>query len=307
MVGNRHQRRGADAFGGEAAGAPGSGAASGAMPRRAWARMLRSDVDIRQGGIANPSSQGHVNGLQAGTDLLAGPGWEAGVYVGQTQGHARVDGFAHGMQGRVGQSELRSQYLALYGSWQSSSGFYADAVLQAARHRNDTRASDSGTPTQLKGKGLLASLEVGQRIDLGSGWQVEPQLQLMHQRLSVDDVALQGQTAVRHDNDSAWTVRAGLRVQGAVATTTGRLQLYGRANLYHRSRGTDVARFIGPVEVADAATHTGGSSAELAAGADWQLGRRWSLYGEVGKLWATGGPQRTGGGVQGSVGMKARW
>ena len=70
---------------------------------------------------------------------------------------------------------------------------------------------------------------------------------------------------------------------------------------------TDVARFIGPAASTDIASRTGGSSAELAGGFTLAVGRTWSVYGEVGRLYATGGDARVRSAVQGSVGVKARW
>ena len=87
----------------------------------------------------------------------------------------------------------------------------------------------------------------------------------------------------------------------------GSLQPYARVNLYKRSSGTDVTRFIGPAGSADIASRTGGTSSELAVGATWQLGRSASLYGELGQLWDLGGDARTSSGANGSVGVKVLW
>lgn len=293
MLGNRHQRQGAPAL-------------SATDGRTAWARAVSSDIDIRQQGTVSPRSEGRVHGLQAGTDLLSGAGWRAGLYVGQLEGDAGVEGFARGIVGPVGRTDLRSQYLGLYGSWQSDSGLYADAVLQHAGHRYSVRTRE-GAAIQGKGRGWAASLEVGQAFALGGGWQIEPQLQLIHQRLDLDDTLLTGLTTVRQRTDSGWTVRAGAKVQGEWQTGAGSLKPYARVNLYKRQGGTDTATFIAPAAATDILTRTGGSSAELALGATWQWGPRWGVYGELGKAWATGGSQRSGSGVQGSLGLKARW
>ena len=59
------------------------------------------------------------------------------MYVGQLDGSIKVSSFASGIANlAVGANDLRSQYLGAYGTWTTDSGFYADAVLQAGRHRH---------------------------------------------------------------------------------------------------------------------------------------------------------------------------
>ncbi|RYF13207.1 MAG: autotransporter domain-containing protein, partial [Comamonadaceae bacterium] len=135
---------------------------------------------------------------------------------------------------------------------------------------------------------------------------IEPQLQLVHQRIDLDDVALSG-AQVRQDTEGGWLLRAGVRVKGEVATGLGLLQPYGRFNVYSSRKGTDVARFTGPAAYADILTRTGGTSSELAAGATLALGPMTSLYGEIGKLWASGGNTRVKSSVNASLGVKVRW
>ena len=103
----------------------------------------------------------------------------------------------------------------------------------------------SGAGVTGKGNSFLASIEVGKAFALGTGgWSVEPQLQLIHQRLRLDDVAIPG-ALVQQDADSSWTARAGVRIKGSFATSAGTLQPYARLNVYRSSKGNDVARFVG--------------------------------------------------------------
>ncbi|SEL90722.1 autotransporter-associated beta strand repeat-containing protein, partial [Variovorax sp. YR750] len=116
MLGDLRKRVGDDDVKGAATTPTGS-------DRRAWARVLSTDIDIQQGGAVSPSSKGRLTGFQAGTDLLAMPNWRAGVYVGQLDGDSSVRGFASGIQNLgVGRNDLRSQYLGVYGTYTSDSG-----------------------------------------------------------------------------------------------------------------------------------------------------------------------------------------
>ncbi|MDQ0033670.1 outer membrane autotransporter protein [Variovorax boronicumulans] len=300
MIGNLHQRIGDDDV---KAGA----AASTGTERRAWGRVIATDIDIRQQGTVAPHSNGNARGFQAGTDLFATSNWRAGVYVGQLDGSVKVSGFSGGIANLgVGSNDLQSQYLGAYGTWTADAGFYADAVLQAGRHRY-TVAPLSGQRSAGKGDSLMASIEVGQAFAMGEGgWKIEPQLQLIHQHIGLDDVAISG-ARVRQDSDDGWIARVGVRLKGEIATSLGTLQPYGRFNIYKASGGADVARFIGPAGTTDITGRTGSTVGELAGGLTLALNATTSLYGEVGKLWAAGGATDVKTALQGSLGLRMKW
>jgi outer membrane autotransporter protein len=300
MVGNLHQRVGDDDAAGANTAAPGHGY------RQAWGRVIGIDRAIGQAGTVSPHSEGRLTGFQAGSDLWADPHWRVGLYVGELGGHMDVTGFARGLPNyAAGSNDLRSQYLGAYATWKNDSGLYLDGVLQAGRHRY-TASTVLGSASSGKGDSLLASIEVGQGFRISPGWIVEPQLQLVHQRVSLDDSSIIGAVVQQHSH-SGWLVRAGVRVKGEMTTSAGPLQPYARLNVYRSSSGTDVTRFIGPAAYTDIATLTGGTSTELAAGATLRLTQSTSLYGEVGKVWASGGDARVKGGLNSSVGVKIRW
>ncbi|SEF30535.1 autotransporter outer membrane beta-barrel domain-containing protein [Variovorax sp. NFACC27] len=281
-------------------------AIAGQSYRQAWGRVISTDRTTSQTGTVSPTSEGRLTGFQAGTDLWADAHWRAGVYVGQLDGDMRVNGFASGLLNLgVGTNDLKNQYFGVYGTWKNDGGLYVDGVLQGGRHRY-TASPTLGLASSGKGSSLLASIEVGQPFGIAAGWTIEPQLQLVHQRVSLDDTGIVG-ALIRQDSHDGWLVRAGVRVKGEIDTSAGLLQPYARLNLYHSGGGTDVARFTGPAGFADIATRTGGSSGELAVGASWQLSRSTSLYGELGQLWDMSGDARNSSGVNASVGVKVLW
>ena len=307
MLGNMHQRIGDEARGDTAGGIDGgiSGGTSG--ERHAWARVVVTDIDMRQGGTVRPVSDGRVNGVQAGTDLWTGAGWRAGVYGGQLDGDVGVRGDASGVyEAPVGSNDLRSHFIGLYGTYSNSSGFYADTVLQAGRHRYTVQPTNLQAASG-RGDSLLASVELGQSLRLGEGWSIEPQLQFIHQRMDLDDVGISG-ASVHQATDAGWVLRAGARLKGEVATPWGRLQPYGRINVYRSTSGTDVARFTGPAAFTDIASHTGSTSSEFAGGATLTVAAHVDFYGEVGKLWAHGARDaKVGSSLRASAGMRVRW
>jgi fibronectin-binding autotransporter adhesin len=300
MLGDVRKRVGDDDVKGSATAPTGS-------DRRAWARVLSTDIDIQQGGAVSPTSKGRLTGFQAGTDLLATQNWRAGIYVGQLDGDARVNGFASGIRNLgVGRNDLRSQYVGVYGTYTGDSGFYADAVVQTGRHRYTVEPS-LGAGVGGKGNSLLGSIEVGQSFALGgSGWSIEPQLQLIHQHLDLGNSLIAG-AVVQPQADNGWIARAGVRVKGQVDTSVGTLQPYGRFNVYKTSSGMDVARFTTGTTTTDISAPTGGTSTELAGGFTLALSQTTSLYGEVGKLWSSGGDAKVKSGINGSLGVRVKW
>ncbi|VTU19932.1 Outer membrane protein IcsA autotransporter precursor [Variovorax sp. PBL-H6] len=305
MLGNLHQRIGDDDVR-SAAGAQTTAAASATGERRAWGRVLSTGLNIQQGGTVSPQSDGRLSGLQAGTDLWTHANWRAGLYVGQLDGDMQVKGFARGIANlTVGSNDLRSQYLGGYATYSGTSGFYADGVLQAGRHRYEVKPQAT-LRTKGKASSLSASLEIGQSFALGEGWQIEPQAQLVHQRVDFDDVDIAG-ARVQQERDGSWLARVGVRVKGDIATSAGRLQPYGRVNLYRASGGNDSTRFINPAAITAIDSSTGSTYTELATGFTLSLSESTSLYSEVGKLWASGGDTRVKSQLNASAGLRVRW
>ncbi|MDM0059281.1 autotransporter outer membrane beta-barrel domain-containing protein [Variovorax fucosicus] len=292
MLGNLHRRVG-DATG------------AGGVARNSWARAVYADLAVRQGGTVDAQSQGHVSGVQAGVDLFVTPAWRAGVYVGSLEGEAAVSGQARGSWGRVGRNDLQSRYIGGYATWRNEAGAYADAVLQAGSHRYGARPDGNAAVSGRAGS-LAASLEVGQSFALADGWTIEPQAQIAHQKTRIDDVSIGG-AQVRQDAAGGWVGRLGVRLKGDLATRAGRLQPYARINLYRGAGGTDVARFTGPAGATDIASSTRYTAAELAGGFTLALTPGTSLYGELGRVYGTGGGSSVKSSVQGSVGLRMQW
>jgi hypothetical protein len=51
----------------------------------------------------------------------------------------------------------------------------------------------------------------------------------------------------------------------------------------------------------------GGTSTELAGGFTLALNQTTSLYGEVGKLWSSGGNTKVRSGINASLGLRVKW
>lgn len=274
--------------------------------RGAWARVIYSDLDIQQSGGVGPSSSGHVSGLQAGSDLLAADNWHAGVFVGSLDGNVDVSGNARGVFGSVGRNDLRSGYLGGYATWMDATGWYADAVLQAGDHRYDVR-SNADLPTSGKARSYSTSLEAGKSFALAGAWSIEPQGQLMYLSTRFDDVWTSS-ARVHQDAEGGWIGRLGVRIKGELFTAAGRLQPYARVNVYRAASGSDVVTFTGLAGGANrVSTASGYTSTEVAGGFSLALTAATMIYGEVGRLFSSGGDARVKSSVQGSLGVRVSW
>jgi type V secretory pathway adhesin AidA len=288
MLGNMHSRTG-----------------DGGPDRQAWVRAVHSKFDIRQSGNTAPRSEGHVSGLQAGADLLVGGQWRAGLYVGGLDGSADVSGYANSAFGRVGNTDLRSRYIGGYANWRDAeSGMYVETVLQAGSHRYSARP-DGGFAVNGKARSVSASVEAGKSFALTERWSIEPQVQLIRQRNSFDDVAIAG-TYVRQHADAGWIGRVGVRIKGDIATGAGRLQPYARVNVYRASSGADVVDFVGPggARIASASGYT---ATEVAGGFSLGLTPATTVYGEIGRTFSAGGDARVKSSMQATIGLRVSW
>ncbi|MEJ8852452.1 autotransporter outer membrane beta-barrel domain-containing protein [Variovorax rhizosphaerae] len=302
MLGNLHRRIGDES---PSVQSEDTQPAAPASTRRAWGRVVYADMDIQQPGVAQVRSDGHVSGLQAGTDLWTSGDWRAGVYVGYLDSSADVSGNARGIIARVGYNEVQSRYLGAYATWMTASGLYVDSVLQGGSHRFTIRP-DISLGVAGKASSLAASVEVGKPFALSARWSLEPQAQIAWLRSSVDDMVLSG-AQVRQDIAYGWIGRLGVRIKGNLATAAGRLEPYARLNLYRASSGGNVATFIGPAGALAIRSEGSYSAAEAAAGATLALNPATSLYGEIGHLWSIGGDATLKSSVQASLGIKVRW
>jgi len=296
MLGNRNLRGGDASVG--ASDKP-------VIGHNAWGRLVSTDIDVTQPGFASPNSAGRLNGFQSGTDLVANSSWRAGVYVGALDGSVQVSGFARGVQGPVGNNKLRARYLGGYASWETGTGFYADAVLQAG-YQDYTLRPTGNAWSSARSSSLLTSVEIGQSFAMGNGWSIEPQLQLVHQHIKLDDLALSN-AGVQQDSPDSLTTRIGVRVKTEMSTDMGVLKPYGRLNFYRASSGLDTARFGSGGATTDVSTRSGGSWTEAALGATLAIDKTWSVYGEVGRLFNGGGDVAVRSDVSASLGVVARW
>ena len=118
-----------------------------------------------------------------------------------------------------------------------------DVVLQGARHNVDIKPDGTSNSKQ-KGHGVTASIEVGQPFAIGSSsWKFEPQAQIIHQWLDLNDTDISGNTTVKQDHDNAWLFRLGGRLEGNYQVNKGVLHHYARVNFFYSPNGANHTTF----------------------------------------------------------------
>lgn len=280
LLGNMHQRMGDDAR-------PGLD-----EDNRAWARMIGYSGKTKLDDVTGTQTTSHTMGIQAGVDLYADTSWKAGVYTSILDIDSSVKGSNAGSAGKGGNIDDNAFYLGGYATWFSTDGMYVDNVLQYGNH--DARLSASGNTGShtVKGHTLTASTEIGKAFRLGaSAWSLEPQAQLIYQYSDFDDSTLGGatKTKVRLDTADAFTARVGLRLKADYDTRHGKIQPYGRVNLWQGLGSKDKTHFSNAVATTTLESSQQYSSTEVAAGLSWNIDRDLQVYGELGTQFNNGG------------------
>jgi outer membrane autotransporter protein len=135
----------------------------------AWGRTYGNKFEIADGsGVGYRQTQ---RGFTLGADAALGDSqWLVGVMGGHSSSDLDLDA---GTSGNVD-----SYYLGTYATWlDTSSGYYADAVLKVNRFRNEAKVSLSDG-ARAKGDydntGVGGSVEFGRHIKLDDGYFIEP-------------------------------------------------------------------------------------------------------------------------------------
>ncbi len=212
-----------------------------------WGRVYGKDLDQTWAGTVTPRFDGSIKGFQVGNDLYSSPlssgqTQRIGFFVGHTELNGDVDGFNLGFKGRrAGKIELDGDSYGLYWTLTDPSGGYVDAVVMGTRLDGDNR-SERGLKIDNRGHALTLSAEAGYPFAVVTDWVLEPQVQIIHQKVSLDTQD-DGVSKVEFDSDSAWTGRLGARLKGRYQVSDMPVEPYLRANLWHTFSGTDTVTF----------------------------------------------------------------
>lgn len=145
-----------------------------------WTRGYGTEQRLDTG--ASRAFQQQINGMEIGADKAL-PFANGTLYVGGLvgQGQGRQD------FGEASKGTIDSTTLGGYASYQDRSGLYVDGVLKYSHLDNEINITSNlghKVKADYKTHAVSADVQVGQHIDLGRGWFVEPQAGLQMTRIS---------------------------------------------------------------------------------------------------------------------------
>ena len=283
----------------------------------AWGRVIGQQIDNRYRAFADPRASGQLLGFQSGIDLWRGewlPGHRdaAGIYFAYANANVDVTGrvtneaATNYVLRRTGGLNLDAWSGAAYWTHYGPGDWYLDAVAQATRYQGSASTQFAGLATT--GFGFVSSLEAGYPIQLpmfGPGFVLEPQAQVVWQRVSFDD-ANDGLGEVALGTTSGASGRIGLRGKWTIVSDSGQVwQPYVRANLWRDwgARATAIYSGVDLVPLLEQANRL-----QLGGGVSVRMNANVSLYANADYQLSVGdtdGGRRDG--IRGAAGVRFMW
>lgn len=274
----------------------------------AWGRLIGSSEEQHWQGDALTGFDGDLQGLQAGIGLYTG-GSEAfrsqwGLFVGRTRATGSISGLALGWENvHVGQTRLDDKHVGLSWTGVGAAGGYIDVVAMQSRYRGEAWSS-RGLGIDVRGDGTTASVEAGKPLlRFGqSSWWLEPQVQVIWQRQSLDDAA-DPVAAIRFDADNAWTGRIGVRLAGDYGLADNGWQPYFKLNYWKTLDGDNRVDFDSNRIVSGQET----SAWEVGVGVVGRFNRNVSAYAVADYTRDLEDRNRERKGIEGNIGLRFDW
>ncbi|MBD9586149.1 autotransporter outer membrane beta-barrel domain-containing protein [Pseudomonas sp. PDM03] len=126
---------------------------------------------------------------------------------------------------------LQGQSLGAYWSLTGPQGWHVDLTASGGRVNGFSR-NEQGARQATEGSAVTFSVEGGFPIGLGENWVVEPQAQLINQRITLDTPYAGSGNASSSDLTS-WSGRVGARLKGSYDINGLGVEPYVRTNLWH--------------------------------------------------------------------------
>ncbi|MFJ5237611.1 autotransporter domain-containing protein [Pseudomonas neuropathica] len=126
---------------------------------------------------------------------------------------------------------LQGQSLGAYYSLIGAQGWHVDLSASGGRVSGFSR-NEQGARQATEGSALTLSVEGGYPIGLSDNWVVEPQAQLINQRITLD-TPYAGSGNASSTDLTAWSGRVGARLKGSYDLNGLPVEPYVRTNLWH--------------------------------------------------------------------------
>ncbi len=246
-----------------------------------WARVYGGSSRQDFAGDLSTSLDSSMRGYQVGAPFFsrtteAGATQHLSVFVGQNRLKGKVKGVIDGFADRdAGDITLRGTSVGLSATHIGQDDTYVDVVGMHTRLSGNNE-SERGIKMKTKGHDLALSVEVGKPFAMSRDWKVEPQVQAIWNRTTLDSQN-DPFSRVSYDADSQLTVRAGVRASGDYIVQDLPVSPYVRANIWHTPRGKNTVTF----NTVDFDTEQKSTTLDLSLGATAMIAQGVNLYGEV--------------------------
>ena len=295
MLSNYHDRVGEDyAQLGEAGNEPADN--NGLTPNSGWGRVFGTSGSAGYGGgdatdhfnhfMSNgPSYDFNLYGFQTGLDLYRtdddGDRDIAGVSFGADRVNSDIRSIYDGT--KAGDVSMDGYTLGGYWTRTGPTGWYVDSVLQLSRYDSIHASSVEGQQLGTAGWGFDASVEGGYPFTLNDQWKLEPQGQVIYQRISLND-GHDDYGQISYNGSNALYGRLGLRLLDGWKLDNGYpITAWARVNVWGVMGPTPQTTFAG-LDGLDAIafkTTLGSAWWQAQLGVSGRVSTRVSLFGSL--------------------------
>ncbi|WP_242208016.1 MULTISPECIES: autotransporter outer membrane beta-barrel domain-containing protein [unclassified Pseudomonas] len=195
---------------------------------------------------------------------------------------------------------LQGQSLGAYYSLSGAQGWHVDLSASGGRVSGFSR-NEQGARQATEGSALTLSVEGGYPIGLSENWVVEPQAQLINQRITLD-TPYAGSGNASSTDLTAWSGRVGARLKGSYDLNGLPVEPYVRTNLWHTVYTGNTVTLD---QVDKISSSRKSSTVELGLGLVARVTPAVSLY--VSADYSSDVDDNDLNGIIGSLGVRMRW
>lgn len=195
---------------------------------------------------------------------------------------------------------VQGQSLGAFWSLTGAQGWHVDLSASGGRVSGYSR-NEQGQRQATEGNAVTLSVEGGFPIGIGDNWVVEPQAQLINQRISLGTPNA-GSGSPSSTAQTSWSGRVGARLKGRYEVNGLPLEPYVRTNLWHTVYSGDTLTLD---KVDKISSSRKSSTVELGLGLVAKVSPTVSLY--VSADYSSDVDDNDLNGLIGSLGVRMRW
>ncbi|MGJ7518739.1 autotransporter outer membrane beta-barrel domain-containing protein [Pseudomonas baetica] len=227
--------------------------------------------------------------------------------VGLIGGTSQIQGNSNGLLTNRGMSDrhtdtlnLQGESLGAYYSLTGPQGWHVDLSASGGRVNGFSR-NEQGARQATEGSAVTLSVEGGFPIGISENWVVEPQAQLINQRITLD-TPYAGSGNASSSDLSSWSGRVGAKLRGSYDINGLGVEPYVRTNLWHTVYTGNTVTLD---QVDKISSSRNASTVELGLGLVAKVTPTVSLY--VSADYSSDVDDNDLNGLIGSLGVRMRW